>query len=88
MLLLISPLLNNDYFPKKGERYVYIYRKKLEDIARQYNIPLLTIDRLTERSKTPNKIFFNDAVHPNERGHVVLMEALFYYLKKYANLLQ
>ena len=86
MLLLISPLMNNDRFLKKEIRYEYPYRSILESTAKQYNILLLSIDRLTERSNIPNKIFFNDDVHLNEQGHVILMEALLYYLKKYTNL--
>ena len=86
MLLLISPLINNDKFIKQEIRYEYSYRLILESTAKQYNIPVLSIDRLTERSTIPNKIFFNDDVHPNEQGHVVLMEALLYYLKKHINL--
>ena len=78
--------MNNDRFIKKEIRYEYPYRSILESTAKQYNIPLLSIDRLTERSNIPNKIFFNDDVHLNEQGHVIVMEALLYYLKKYTNL--
>jgi|TARA_Y100000310_G_C20563698_1_gene754389 lysophospholipase L1-like esterase len=91
MLLLISPLLNNDHwpsynFPIKAKRFVYNYREKLEDIAKQHNIPLLTIDQLTEKSSIPNKKFFADSVHPNEQGNIILMEFLLDSLKEHTNL--
>ena len=81
VLLLISPLLNKESQDRRFEKII-IYRKELENIAKQYNIPLLTIEQLTEKSNISNAMFFSDSVHPNELGNIVLMEGLLDYFKK------
>ena len=84
--LLISPLLRNQGYEDMRKQKIIIYRKKLEDISKKHNIPLLTIELLTEKSNVSNAQFFSDSVHPNEQGNIVLMEALRYYLKVYKKL--
>lgn len=81
VLMLISPPLNNKKYDTRKEKIIN-YRKELERISKQHNIPLLTIKRLTEKSKINNHMFFSDSVHPNEHGNKILMQALFFAFSK------
>lgn len=81
VLLLISPLLNNKKYDKRREKII-AYRKELERISKQHNIPLLTIGKLTEKSNTYNDMFFSDSVHPNEHGNKILMQSLIFAFSK------
>lgn len=58
------------------------YRKVLEDTAKQYNIPLITIPSLTEYSTVSTIDYFNknDPIHPSQEGHALIMQALYDYL--------
>ncbi|MEJ2744992.1 MAG: SGNH/GDSL hydrolase family protein, partial [bacterium] len=80
-LILISPCLCKDN-AEDWERYddVIAYRKVLEETARDFRIPLITIDELTERAEAPSKDYFHGKTHPNKYGHELIARRLYDYL--------
>lgn len=80
MLLLISPpfcagkVSQRDWQKRKD---IMLYKKKLENIAEAYNIPLIII---TEMATSDHTEYFNDPVHPSQSGHRIIMESLYNYL--------
>jgi lysophospholipase L1-like esterase len=78
LLILISPPLSKEKSSNWEIRADIIeYRKLLENIARENNIPLIDVKELTEQSKYPTNDYFIDAVHPNEAGHKIIMDKLY-----------
>lgn len=80
-LILISPPLCKDN-ARDWERYedVIAYRKVLEDAARDFQIPLITINEMTERAEAPSKDYFHGKTHPNKYGHELIARYLYNYL--------
>lgn len=80
-LVLISPPLCKDN-ARDWERYgdVIAYRKVLEDAARDFQIPLITINEMTERAEAPSKGYFHGKTHPNKYGHELIARRLYDYL--------
>jgi lysophospholipase L1-like esterase len=83
LLLLISPPYSK-IKDLKGNLLISVdtvfCRELLENISKEYNIPLLNIPEMTERSPLDTTPFFLDTVHPNQLGHRMIMERLYDYL--------
>jgi len=84
LLLLISPPLRKENFTEnilRKEMHSFpLYRKELENISTEYNIPLLSIKEMTEESPSDTTPFFIDMAHPTPLGHRIIMERLYDYL--------
>lgn len=52
------------------------YRRELENIAKERDLPLLFVKEMTEEAETPTEGLFIDKVHPNGPGHMRLAQAL------------
>jgi lysophospholipase L1-like esterase len=79
VLVLISPPVSKvDFFEKNLQRkkVLILWREELKNIAKEYNIPLVSIPEMTEESPSDTKPFFLDMMHPNPMGHRMIMERL------------
>jgi lysophospholipase L1-like esterase len=81
LLILISPPFSKEKSSEwEIEADIMEYRKLLENVARENNIPLIDVKELTEQSKYNADKYFIDNVHPNEAGHRIIMNNLYSYL--------
>jgi lysophospholipase L1-like esterase len=86
LLLLIAPHIRkeeNFYFIRELNRkkYAILYRKELEKISKEYNIPLVSVTEMTEESPSDTTLLFLDTVHPSQFGHWLIMVKLYDRLK-------
>jgi len=81
LLILISPCLCEEN-AREWERFgdVVSYRTVLEETAQEHQIPLITINEMTERAGRPTKDYFHGKTHPNKFGHEMIMRYLYDYL--------
>lgn len=71
LLIMIS-------FPcNKTNDVTLLYKREMESISKQYNIPLVSIPEMSDESPLDNNIFFLDSIHPNQLGHQRIMERLY-----------
>jgi lysophospholipase L1-like esterase len=84
LLLLISfPYSKNKYTRGEVQGFnvqTLAYRRELENISKEYKIPLVTIPEMSEESPVDTTIFFLDVIHPNQLGHQRIMLRLYDYL--------
>ncbi len=80
LVLISSPLCKEKSLNWERTKNVVVYRKALEDIAIQHQIPLIRIREMTEESESPTEIFFLDRVHPSELGHKIIMQKIYDFL--------
>lgn len=78
VLVLISPPLCEKMSRAWSRTQdVLAYKKTLEDVANQYEVPLLKVPDMSEQSEKPNEQYFQNTMHPSDLGHERI--ALFLY---------
>ena len=78
-LLIISAPLCKEIKHERSEDIIK-YRKIMEEVAFEQEIPVIEVNELTEKSELPNGNLFEDEVHPNAIGHKLLMDHLYKYI--------
>jgi lysophospholipase L1-like esterase len=56
------------------------YRQELRKAAQKNAVPFLNIPLFTEEKSSENKDLFGECIHPNDRGHYLLAQALLRFL--------
>lgn len=80
-LILISPPLCKERSQSWSRSpLIFLYRKKLENVAIKYNIPLVEITEMTEKAAGSTLKYFSDTVHPDHLGDRLIMQRLYDYL--------
>lgn len=80
LVLISTPLRKEDYRKEIYNQDIYPYRELLENVSKEYNIPLVRIKEMTEQSPVYTSTFFFDKSHPNQLGHWIIMQKLYDYL--------
>jgi acyl-CoA thioesterase-1 len=69
--------------PNYGESYIRSFERAYKDLASRHSlpfIPFLMEDIRTRLASTPN-LMQRDGIHPTAKGHAIIAETVFRYLK-------
>ena len=78
LLVLIPPPFRKEHIKDYDRiKKFFKYRDVLENLARTYNVPLVTIPEMTDAAKSPTSMFFCDSSHPSPLGHQKIMEKIY-----------
>jgi len=84
VIFLAAPISKNAVFAGKPKMKddIILYRKFLEEMAKEHNLHMLKIAEMTELSEMvgSDRIYFQDVSHPTEMGHELIMNRLYEYL--------
>lgn len=65
--------------PNYGKKYTEEYRKIFPALAKKYKVPLLPF--LLDGVAGKSDLNLSDGIHPNEKGHKIMAEKVFNFLK-------
>lgn len=66
--------------PNYGKTYTKDFESLFKELAHKYKIPLVPF--LLENVGGNSKLNQSDGIHPNEKGHAIMAENIFKYLKE------
>jgi len=83
-LILVLPPICENKGPVRDlmrARNIYLYREKIKEFCQDKEMPLMLLEgMLGKDSESFSPSFFVDPVHPNRKGHAVIMRELYEYL--------
>ena len=69
--------------PNYGKDYSDKFKKVFGDVAKENKIPLMPF--LLEKVAGKTELNLSDGIHPNEKGHQIIADGIYAFLKKYLN---
>lgn len=67
--------------PNYGKEYSEKFKKTFGDVAKENKIPLMPF--LLEKVAGKTDLNLSDGIHPNEKGHQIIADGIYSFLKKY-----
>lgn len=69
--------------PNYGKDYSDKFKKVFGEVAKENKIPLMPF--LLEKVAGKTDLNLSDGIHPNEKGHQIIADGIYTFLKKYLN---
>lgn len=69
--------------PNYGKDYTEKFKKVFSEISKENKIPLMPF--LLEKVAGKTELNLSDGIHPNEKGHQIIADGIYTYLKKHLN---
>lgn len=69
--------------PNYGKDYSDKFKKSFSEVAKKNKIPLMPF--LLEKVAGKTDLNLSDGIHPNEKGHQIIADGIYSFLKKYLN---
>lgn len=69
--------------PNYGKDYSDKFKKVFGEVAKENKIPLMPF--LLEKVAGKTELNLSDGIHPNEKGHQIIADGIYSFLKKYLN---
>jgi acyl-CoA thioesterase-1 len=69
--------------PNYGKDYSEKFKKVFGEVAKENKIPLMPF--LLEKVAGKTELNLSDGIHPNEKGHQIIADGIYTFLKKYLN---
>lgn len=80
----IKVILGEIYVPPNyGKEYSDSFKKVFSDVAKKSEVPLMPF--LLEKVAGKTELNLSDGIHPNEKGHQIVANAIYTYIKKLLN---
>lgn len=69
--------------PNYGKDYSEKFKKTFSDVAKENKVPMMPF--LLEKVAGKTDLNLSDGIHPNEKGHQIIADGIYGFLKKYLN---
>lgn len=80
----IKTILAEIYVPPNyGKDYSDKFKKTFTDVAKENKVPLMPF--LLEKVAGKTDLNLSDGIHPNEKGHQIIADGIYGFLKKHLN---
>jgi len=80
----IKTILAEIYVPPNyGKEYSDKFKKTFSDVAKESKVPLMPF--LLEKVAGKTDLNLSDGIHPNEKGHQIIADGIYDFLKKHLN---
>ena len=67
--------------PNYGKEYTSAFKKMFQEVANKYKVPQIPF--LIEGVAGKPELNIEDGIHPNPKGHIIIAQNVFLYIKDY-----